>query len=356
MKCPWKHSPTVRLAPPATGRERVELSLTGDGLGNATTVGGRSVRSSTPLPPAGPTQKQRGHSHWQKRAGSLTSLPTLSREGLSAERLKPSSCTEHLGLKGTKSKAAIPYLADKKPGSGLCVTNAGSLVLETRQKGPVKPGVVAVKSQEPRGSLKDDEPVGTVAINTDFALRPPWAAVHIGSHDLSSCPPQPRRIISAARAAAASFMGKHQRSEHRSSSLASHVSFIPRRRTFTTFREWLAEDHRHSRRAWGPSGQFPARRGLSHSATTERSRILLSAAAMQRSVVESRARHAVEAEVRELSTSQTPQQQQEAYAKAQQKALALQRQEQPSVDEAVAKEEARAAAAAGRSSQVSTRQ
>ncbi|CDJ27241.1 LOW QUALITY PROTEIN: dynein beta chain, flagellar outer arm, putative [Eimeria mitis] len=345
MKCPWKQSPAVRLASPTMDREGVKLSLTGDRLSHGKIHGGRSGRPSTPLPSTDPGQKQTGHSQWHDRPGGPMSLPGLHRSSPSTEMLKPSSCSQHFGLQGTKSRATIPDLEDKKQGFCLPETDLRSVGVESPEKGPVKLGFVAT-GKEHAGSMQSDEAVATVAVNTDFVLRPPWASVHIGSHDLSLCPPQPRRIISAAQAAAASFMGTTQRSEHRSSSLASRASVVPRRRTFTTFREWLAQDHRHSRKAWGPNGQFPARRGLSHSATTERSRILLSAAAMKRSAAESRARHAVEAEVRELSTNQTPQQQQEAYVKAQQKALALQRQQQPTVDEAVAREEARAAAAA----------
>ncbi|CDJ53673.1 hypothetical protein EBH_0008190 [Eimeria brunetti] len=346
MKCPWKQSAALRKVPSTRGNERVKLSLTGDALSNGSTQGGRSGRSSTPLPPT--VSRQNHMDERQKLAGTLRSPSTLCRGSPSAEMLRPSGCAQQLGLKGNKSRATTPYIPDDKPVSVMLEADGKTASFETREKGPVPAGPVEVGTLEPRESREciSDGPFATVATNTDFALRPPWAAVHVGSHDLLLCPTRPRRIISAAQAAAASFMGAAQRSEHRGSSLASRATVIPRRNTFTTFREWLAQDHRHSRRAWGPSGQFPARRGLSHSATTERSRILLSAAAMKRSAAESRARHAVEAEVRELSTNQTPQQQQEAYLKAQQKALALQRQQQPTVDEAVAREEARAAAAA----------
>ena len=343
---PWKEPPTVRLTSPTRGCERVKLSLTGGGLSSGTALGGKSGRCSGPVPPTDSGHEQMSQSKGQNRSRTLTSLPTLLGGAPSVVRLMSSSCTEHFGLEGTKSKATMPFRTDNKRETGDLAADGEQVGLETRQNGPLNRESVAIENQEPGRSVESDEQVATAATNTDFPLRPPWAAVHIGSHDLSLCPPQPRRIVPAAPAAAVSFMATPQRLEKRGSSLASRVSVVPRRRTFTTFREWLAEDHRHSRKAWGPSGQFPARRGLSHSATTERSRILLSAAATQRSAAESRARHAVEAEVRELSTNQTPQQQQEAYVKAQQKALALQRQEHPSVDESVAREEARATAAA----------
>ncbi|KAL8445101.1 hypothetical protein Emag_005208 [Eimeria magna] len=69
-----------------------------------------------------------------------------------------------------------------------------------------------------------------------------------------------------------------------------------------------------------PKAQYPARRGLSQNAKTRIFRKAGSATAEQREFAERRARHAVEAELRQLSISQTPQQQQEAFTKAQQQA------------------------------------
>lgn len=320
----------------------MNLSVTGDGLSNGETISTRGELPDTDLRPPS-CRKMLGNHYQQKPAHSFLSVATLRRSVPQAETPKLSSCSDYLGLRAAKTvKSTSSFL---EPSLRPSIRSAEARPNASRGR-PVKPHCnVMVEEQRRRQSVRNNEQF-TVATNTGYFLLPPWAAVHVGSHDLTECPIQATRVSSAAGPAFVSVLNKPRRSGQRASLVGSRYFIAPRKRTLTTFREWLAEDHRHSRKAWGPSGQFPARRGLSHSATTERSRCILTAAATQRNAVETRARHAVEAEVRELSTNKTPQQQQEAYVSAQKEALASQKQDQQIVDEAEAREEARAAAAA----------
>ncbi|KAL8431228.1 hypothetical protein ACSSS7_005427 [Eimeria intestinalis] len=154
---------------------------------------------------------------------------------------------------------------------------------------------------------------------TDFDTLPPWAALHLGSHNLSVCSPAAPEIFATAALKAASRPLKAQAQLKGQSRGAPRGSVLPRRRTFGVFREWLAE-HRHLSSAGCVRARYPARRGLSQSAKTRTLWKAGSANAEQRDLAERRARHAVEAEVRQLSISQTPQQQQEAFREAQQQA------------------------------------
>lgn len=348
MHCKRKSLPVVRLLSPTKRdsassqcKENVNLSLTGDGLSNGETISTRELPDTDLRPPS--CRQMLGNHYQQKPAHSFLSVATLRHSVPQAKMPKLSGCSDYLGLRAAKTVKSTSFFLEPALRPSLRSAEARPNV---SRGGPLKPHCnVMVEEQGRRQSVRNNEQF-TVATNTGYFLLPPWAAVHVGSHDLTECPTQATRVSSAAGPAFVSVLNKPRRSDQRASLVASRYLIAPRKRTLTTFREWLAEDHRHSRKAWGPSGQFPARRGLSHSATTERSRCILTAAATQRSAVETRARHAVEAEVRELSTNKTPQQQQEAYVSAQKEALAAQQQDQQIVDEAEAREEARAAAAA----------
>ncbi|KAL8453544.1 hypothetical protein Emed_000821 [Eimeria media] len=164
-------------------------------------------------------------------------------------------------------------------------------------------------------------PQGTET-GSDFDLIPPWAALHLGSHNLSVCSPAAPEVFATAQLTASSRQLKAQAQLQGQFRAAQRGSVLPRRRTFSVFREWLAE-HRHFSTAGCLKAQYPARRGLSENINTRFFRKANSATAEQRELAERRARHVVEAEVRQLSVSQTPQQQQEAFRKAQQQAISV---------------------------------
>ncbi|XP_026189772.1 dynein heavy chain 3, axonemal [Cyclospora cayetanensis] len=201
-----------------------------------------------------------------------------------------------------------------------------------KKSAPLLSAPTATAWQAAREATKRELCQAPAAASTDYALMPPQSVAHVDSHNLSACPTNSTRTYTAVGVSAASFLRKYQRPQHRVRYSARRHFVVPRRRTFATFREWLAEDHQPPSKASGPREQFPARRGICHSASTDPSSGFLSAAIKLRAAVERRACQAVEEEVRDLSVSHSTQSQQATYVKAQQKALEAQTNARTSLD------------------------
>ncbi|OEH75810.1 hypothetical protein cyc_05031 [Cyclospora cayetanensis] len=201
-----------------------------------------------------------------------------------------------------------------------------------KKSAPLLSAPTATAWQAAREATKRELCQAPAAASTDYALMPPQSVAHVDSHNLSACPTNSTRTYTAVGVSAASFLRKFQRPQHRVRYSARRHFVVPRRRTFATFREWLAEDHQPPSKASGPREQFPARRGICHSASTDPSSGFLSAAIKLRAAVERRACQAVEEEVRDLSVSHSTQSQQATYVKAQQKALEAQTNARTSLD------------------------
>ncbi|KAL8274807.1 hypothetical protein Esti_001282 [Eimeria stiedai] len=314
MPCPSKHSASLRPAsaasmrePEKDGEKRLGPELTIDGVPLSTERVVRTIHSQL--------QHLAQHQSLLSLASSDAGEEShkkrvISGHSKSAVQKFKSPCA----LGALRGPWSIPKLEDVDVAKAesiyfpfVCDTHGGHVKLEEGGKC--------------QNSVGGQNSVGAET-GTDFDMIPPWAALHLGSHNLSVCSPADPEISATAALTAATRPLKAQVQLHKQFRVSRRGSVLPRRQTFSVFREWLAE-HRHFSTAGCSRVQYPARRGLSQSAKTRTFWKVGSATAEQRELAERRARHAVEAEVEQLSISQTPQQQQEAFRKAQQQAASI---------------------------------
>ncbi|KAL8430370.1 hypothetical protein Efla_001135 [Eimeria flavescens] len=348
MHCPWKPLHTVRSASPAfkEGREKnrgdgLELNLIADRVRLPTAklcpsvedrVRQKKNRSKLlkPIPPSS-FAKADGHSLGHQHVSGRLSSPNrcLVPDVGGLHGVSPSQELEDSNL-GMRYPFATQSEADG--GAALIITNecSGSAVQRFLKPSELQSEAEKrclssnqfdeVRSLDLEGGEAGEagcrSSVGT-GPGSDSSRMPPWAAVHVGSHGLTNCPPAACGVFAKITTIPRVRPLQMQSPMHEACQFAPKGSIIPRRRSFSVFREWLAE-HGHSSMAVGPRGQYPARRELSQSARTRASSKVGFVAAEIRSAAEKRARHAVEAEIRQLSISQTAQQQQETSKKTQQ--------------------------------------